>query len=386
MKSFLRALLLALTAWLCFSIVASQSAFAQELRPLDIAGRTSDRPAPILPSDVPFAVSGTHIDLPPVPSSYVTKDLGWLTLSYPRAAAERVAPLEAEADTVKRAMVAAFEAPVLSHVEVRITPTVADMARLAPASVPPPTYASGVAYRGLQLVLISMLEPRGAEAVDLPEVFRHELAHVALEEAAAGHHVPVWFNEGLAISLSGENRYDRLQLLVKSTLAGQLLPLSELDRSFPADHAAVGIAYAESADFVRFLDQKADHARFVSMVSRVHDGDAFDRALADAYGSDLRKLEFQWRSQVEHRYSIWPLLAGGSLIWGVVMVVLVLAYAKKKRRTKAILAKWGREDEVEDALRARAALAESEELLQVTVSQLPSVKIVADDGAIHTLH
>ena len=358
------------------------TSFAQELKPLP-GTPSADGPTAILPGDVPV-MSAAHAEIPPIPSSYVTKDLGWMKLSYPASAKERVAPIEAEAAMMKSEIASAFELPVLERVEVRIAPTLGDMSRLAPVNNPPPQYASGVAYPRLRLILLSMLEPRGAEAVDLPEVLRHELVHVALEEAVGGQHVPVWFNEGLAISLSGEKRWDRMQVLVKAALSGTLIPLSDLDRRFPSENFEVSIAYAESADFVRFLNQRSDHQRFVSMINRVREGDTFERALGDSYNSDVRKLEFQWRGEVERRYSIWPVLGGGGAIWGVVMVVLVMAYVKKKRRAKKILEKWGREEAFEDAMIARAAQAANDELVAVAV--LPSVKIMADDGHIHTLH
>jgi hypothetical protein len=334
---------------------------------------------------MPLVDAAARADLPRVPASYRTRELGWLTLSYPPAAEERVAPLVRDADAIKAQLAAALGQHVLGRVEVRVAPTASDMARLAPASNPPPTYASGVAYRGLGLVLLTMLQPRGAEAVDLEEVFRHELAHVALDDALLGQHIPVWFNEGLAISLSGENRFDREKTLWHATLSGTLLPLSELDRSFPSDHAEVGVAYAESADFLRFLMRRADESRFVSMISRVREGQPFERALADAYGSDVRKLEFQWRSEAERRYSVIPILTGGSLVWVAVIGGLGAAYVKKRRRAKKILDRWEHEEAVEDALRARRAAAAEDDLIEVSVAALRPVRVEAD-GRWHTLH
>ncbi len=348
-------------------------------------------PALVVPQDVPVILPTAHAAIPPVPPSYLTKDLGWLELSYPPAAADRVASLVQEADAIKAQLTSALGQPVLTRATVRVAPTVADMARLAPADAPPPVYASGVAYHGLHLVLLSMLEPRGADAVDLDEVFRHELAHVALEDAVRGKHVPVWFNEGLAISLSGEPAWARRATLWQATLSGTLIPVAELDRSFPRDGAKVGIAYAESADFMGFLTRKADRMRFSAMIERVRDGQEFDRAVAEAYGSELRRLEFEWRGDLERRFSVIPVLTGGGLVWGVVMVVLVLAYVRRRHRSKAILARWEREEAIEDARIAARLARERDELEPVVAS--PGVARAAGaslkiehDGGWHTLH
>jgi len=352
--------------------------------------RTPTGPALLAPHDVPSFV-GVARDIPPVPTSYVTKNIGgWLTLSYPPSAEERVASVVRDADAVKSELVDALGQPVLERLEVRIAPTVADMARLGPASAPPPEYASGVAYNGMHFVLISMLAPRGAEAVDIDETFRHELAHVALEDAVGGRHIPVWFNEGLAISLSGELAWARRTTLINATLSGTLIPLSDLDRSFPRDNHDVSVAYAEAADFMQFLMRRADHARFVSMIERVREGKAFDRAIAEAYGSDLRKLEFQWRTDLERRFSIIPALTGGGLIWVLVMGVLVYAYVRRRRRTKAILEKWEREEAIEDALAARAAAADEQAaepaFKRVSITARAAPTKVEHEGRWHTLH
>src|SRR4051794_32870131 len=58
-------------------------------------------PALPLPHAVRVFLPTAQETIPPVPSSYVTKDLGWLELSYPPSASERVASIIREADTVK---------------------------------------------------------------------------------------------------------------------------------------------------------------------------------------------------------------------------------------------------------------------------------------------
>lgn len=316
-----------------------------------LEGSQATGPAIVVPHDVPVVLG--REPLPPLPPSYVTKDLGWLELSYPPSASERVASIIEEADAFKAELTSFFGQPVLSRVTVRVAPTVADMARLAPPDAPPPEYASGVAYHGMHLVLLSMLAPRGAQAVDLDEVFRHELVHVALEDALGGRHVPVWFNEGLAISLSGELAMARRKTLWNATLSGTLIPLSELDRSFPRDNFEASIAYAEAADFMQFLTRKSDRLRFASMVERVREGQPFERAIADAYSADLRRLEFEWRSDLERRFSVIPILTGGGLVWVGLIGALVLAYVRRRRRTREILERWGREEALEDARLAR---------------------------------
>jgi hypothetical protein len=121
------------------------------------------------------------------------------------------------------------------------------------------------------------------------------------------------------------------------------------------------------------------------MIARVREGQAFDRAITDAYGSDLRKLEFQWRESAQHRFSIIPVLTGGGLIWVAVIFALGAAYVKRRRRAKRILARWEEEEAMEDALLARRAAEIEDAILPTSLAARPSIKI-EHDGNWHTLH
>jgi hypothetical protein len=331
------------------------------------------------------------IRLPALPPSYVQKSLGWLSLAYAPSAHERVQPLVDDADAVKDRLSQELGQPVLDRVDVRIARTADEMAMLAPAELPPPAYASGVAYASLHLVILSLTAPVGAEATDLGEVFRHELAHVALEDAVQGHHIPRWFNEGLAVYESGESRTLRVRTLWDATLSRTVVPLSDLDRDFPSEGLQVGVAYAESADFVRFLLRDGDQVRFAGLIDRARKGEPFERALSDAYGTDLRKLEFQWRQEIAKRYSLWPVLFGGSFLWVVAIALAAVGWVKKKRHARAVLARWEREDAI--AAAAAAAHGASNDGFApsgpepyggpAVISVLPKVE---HEGDWHTLH
>lgn len=333
--------------------------------------------------------SASALVVPELPSGFEHRELGWLHLDAPKGISEPVEPLIEQANAVKEELSARFGQRVLDDVTVRVARTPEEMARLAPAGAPPPKYAVGVAYRGLHLVVLTLQPPAHSAAADLGEVFRHELAHVALDDAVKGAHVPRWFHEGVAVEASGEHPFDRLRTLWSATLSGELVPLQDLDATFPDDHVAVGVAYAESADFVRSLLRSADRPRFARLIERVRDGQPFEAAAADAYGASLRKLEFQWRNGLEKRYGYAPMLTGGSLLWGAAVAMLVAAYVKRRRRARAVLARWEREEAEEDARRAaQAKTADADATGDDPAQPLPAVAwpMVQHDGRWHSLH
>ena len=349
-------------------------------------------PAVLPPRDVAVVVQPAAVRLPPPPAEFTRLEAGWLVIEAPGSIRDRVDALASDAREFRAQLASDLGQPVLSDVLVRIARNPAQMAELSPTDSPPFAYASGMAYPSLHLILLSMQAPETWEAPDLKETLRHELTHLALDEAVSGHHVPRWFNEGLAIEESGEHALNRYKTLWDATLSHSLLPLADLDRSFPSDRAQVGIAYAESADVVRFLMRNDDRARFGSLVQRVRAGAAFDRALDDAYDTDVRKLEYEWREEVSHRYGLVPMLTGGGALWTIIAALAAVAFVKRRRRSKAKLAEWAREEAEMDA----AILAAGQGVVpgdagvgvedDVPPYAKPGVPVIEHDGRWYTLH
>ncbi|MDP9037577.1 MAG: peptidase MA family metallohydrolase [Myxococcota bacterium] len=361
-------------------------------------GESSAHAQPSGPQEPPYALRARDVGvvaepsvakLPPLPSDFQRIDNGWLVLEFPTSVRERVEPLAREAEDFRARLSADFGQPVLGEALVRLARTPDQMAELAPIGSPPPAYASGVAYPSLHLALLALQAPATWEAPDLLELLRHELAHLGLSDALRGRHVPRWLDEGLAVHESGELRWSRWKALADASLSKRLLPFETLDDGFPSDTYAVSVAYAESADFVRFLMRDSDRARFGSLLARMRSGTAFDRALEDAYGTDLRKLEYEWREEVSHRFGWAPLLTGGGLLWALIAGLSVVAWARRRRLAKAKLAEWERE---EAAMAMAAAVPALPERPAVAVEEaMPprfstSVPIVEHDGHWYTLH
>lgn len=334
------------------------------------------------PHDAPMILEPTSVKIPALDADMTTRDHDWLKIAYPTSVESRVTTLLDETDSFKNELGGFLGQTVLDRVEVRIARSQEDMNAMAPVGLPPPRYAVGVAYSALHLVLVSLRDPKTAEAVDLPEVLRHELVHVALFDATQGHHVPHWFNEGLAVQLSGESSFLRMRTLWDATLSKSLIPLQDIDKSFPEDNQKVSIAYAESADFVRFLLRDEDRARFGSLIERVRKGTQFERALSDAYADTTRKLEYQWHEELEKRFSFWPMLTGSSMLWSLIMGILVVAWVRRRKKAKETLARWAREEAEEDARRAAVVDA----IDDATFVVRRSVPTIQHDGEWHTLH
>lgn len=346
------------------------------------------------PGDAPRAV-GAPLKLPHPPAGYHSHDGHWIQFHYPPDLRQRVQPLIAQADAAKASLAQFLGQPLLTRVSVRIARTPEEMASLAPEGAPFPSYADGVAYSELGLILLTIQPVQPNTTYDLPQVFRHELAHVALYDAVGGKHVPRWFNEGFAVNASGESSLARHQSLMTATLANRLMPLSQLDRRFPASASQVPIAYAQAADLVRFMHRRQDRERFSGFVSRLRSGKPFAESVAIAYGIELDELEGQWRDDVAKRYTFWPVLFSSTVVWTLAIGLFVWGWRRRKKRDRETLRRWEREEiAARPVPEARAVVAEQPRL-HVVLARPPrgmpagieaEVPKVEHNGQWHTLH
>jgi hypothetical protein len=350
----------------------------------------ADSSGGMLPRDVGLVVQPSAAKLPTTPPDFDRLDDGWLVIEFPATVRDRVGPLIREGEEARRRLSEDLGQPVLDHALVRIARTPEQMAQLSPEGAPPPAYAAGVAYPSVHVALLALQAPDTWEGTDLRQLLRHELSHLALADAVSSRHVPRWFDEGLAIQESGELWWARTKTLWDATLSKRLLPLAELDRGFPNERDEVGIAYAESADLVRFLMRDSDRVRFGSLVQRVRASAPFDRALEDAYGTDERKLEYEWREEVARRFGMTPMLTGGGLLWVLMVALAFAAWVKRRRRAQAKLAQWAREEAAMDqAISTTPSISEVENRASagdVVPVRVPSLPVVEHEGRWYTLH
>jgi hypothetical protein len=348
------------------------------------------------PSDAP-RITDDRIRLPGVAPGFTTYDGGWIRFSYHPSTRERVEPLINSADEVRRELEVWLGQPVLARVRVDIARTPGEMKTLAPPGAPYPAYADGVAYSDLSLVLLTLAPVGPNQSHDVSQVFRHELAHIALKDALGGRPIARWFNEGFAVLASGETSVERLSTLWTATVADRLLPLSEVERTFPNDAATASVAYAEAVDVVRFLIRREERHRFRALIQELKEGESLDSAVTAAYGVDLRTLEHEWREDVAKRYTFWPILLSGTGVWAGVLVLFVWGWRRRRARSRATLERWARDEAREDQLRKLQESARVHIVLarnpQGSAMPVPAatpaeieVPRVEHDGRWHTLH
>lgn len=271
--------------------------------------------------------------LPSAPPEYLAHDEGWLHVRYHPAAREQVRPLLGAAAQLRSDLAEALGVAPLASVEVRVAAIPAELARLGPAD--PPSNAGAVAYTDRALVLLSLASPLTLEPPRLTTRFRHALTHLALDEAVGRRPVPRWFHEGLAARIAGEDERSRFTTLTLAALRGRLLRLSELEASMPDDAPEASLAYAEAADFVRFLQQRSAPT-LQRLVARLAMGQPFADALAGASASSVDALEHAWHEDMSRRYASLPVLFVGLALSLLALLVVLVRKLRKPRVSRAV--------------------------------------------------
>lgn len=282
-----------------------------------------------------------------LPDGYTLERSGQATWAYPTTA-------ETEVEQLKRVMQKSW--PQLGRelgaelgvaLDLRIAVNPEDMQALAPLGARLPAYATGVAFPEQGIILISLTEPESWLRTDADRVLVHELAHVALHQAAGGKPVPRWLSEGVAIQKAGEHSLARIRVLWSGTLRGRLIPLSRLSESFPSREGEVNLAYAQAADLVGYLlSGEQGEKRFRMLVGAVRSGEEFERAFAASYGMPLSLVEQHWRAGLVQRFGRWPsILSGLTVVWAAAALLLVVGYVRVRRKARQTLKRW----EIEEA-------------------------------------
>jgi hypothetical protein len=253
--------------------------------------------------------------------------------------------------------------PVPRSIEIRVVSDAAAMQGASPPDRRVPPWAAGVAFPDLGIVVVAT--HKDGRPLEIVEVTKHELAHLALG-AALGQRAPRWLHEGFAYQHSADWTWERTETLAGMAWGNSIIPLEDLDLSFPAAELPANRAYAESYDFVGYLakrgrweDTEDDGDRypfrkFLAGVARTGDLDA---AATAAYGRPLRDLFAEWKQDLSRRFVWIPAGLFALLVWLVASILLVLAFLRRRRQNRARLADWDREEAAAAAAAAAAAMS-----------------------------
>ncbi|HOJ32599.1 MAG TPA: hypothetical protein PKY35_09870 [Candidatus Hydrogenedentes bacterium] len=175
-------------------------------------------------------------------------------------------------------------------------------------------------------------------------VLRHELVHILLARNTETGRMPSWLNEGIAMELSGERRWQSVMHVALMYLRGQIIPYRDLDWAFeqPGIEREFGNAYAQSLLMTKYLRKRLGDLAFWELVVDLKSM-SFGDALRKKLGMSPPEFFDEWIA------SLWKLAVVGSVVSGfglfqAAAILVVLAFLRQRRRGKEILERWALEE------------------------------------------
>ena len=179
-------------------------------------------------------------------------------------------------------------------------------------------WAVGCAFPLSRRIVILNPKHIALAKLQLVQVLRHEIAHVLFGQCTRKtvREIPLWFIEGIAIYFAEEWVPSRHETLLKHIFSRSILPLQELERSFPRTQAGADLAYAESQDTVRWLVEVKGRDVLFSLIAELHAGSNFSTAFETVVGWDLATYDILWRESLTERYQWASLFSNSYVLWG----------------------------------------------------------------------
>ncbi|HUT23561.1 MAG TPA: hypothetical protein VM492_04385 [Sumerlaeia bacterium] len=231
--------------------------------------------------------------------------------------------------------------PGTGKMVVRVSPDGADFERVSERRA---DTAMAVAFpdKGVIVLNTELLRPAGA--VERKRTIDHEMVHLLLGWAAEGEaRVPMWLHEGLAQILAGPQSESSTIRLAWAQLFGRLLPMRSLIASFPSEGPKAPLAYAQSESFTQFTATKIlgfdnaeaffrfitqDPERAKTILARLSDGEIVD------------EVEMRWHHKSRGVQNWFLILSSSTLLWGLIVLLFIAAYIRKRRRERLVVQDW----------------------------------------------
>ncbi len=299
------------------------------------------------------------LDAPAVPDGWTTVH-GTYVLVHGRPEDERLLlALSRHASDSVLALSDQLDVPIGGTIHVYLASTRAEFTSLQPGRVP--EYADGTAWPGRGAIFLRRPVLRGPGARPLEQVLDHELVHVLLGRTFAPGHPPRWLQEGIAQVAAGEHDPSAVQRIARGGLMGGPYTLRQLTYGFPEDAARADLAYAQSADFISFIQAEHGDDALRTLIREMNHGGDVDRAVRRATGMFMEDVEAEWLGRLGGGLPLWVTLAADLNTWWFLAAVLgfgglILARRRLRRRMKDYAEAEARQDALVASLLGRTVL------------------------------
>jgi hypothetical protein len=239
--------------------------------------------------------------------------------------------------------------PWLNQYSIVIAGSKDEFVQLQPTTNPAPEWAGALTYPGLGMVLIMTPGAMETGGIRYWSLLQHEMAHLLLGDAEARHgtRLPRWFQEGIATYVSGEMSLSRLIMLGWAQATGATPDFRELEYTFPSQSSSAGAAYARSYLFIRYLSQRFGEGAVARLVAKSLEMGGINQGVAAAFDVSLAELLAGFDQYARVKATWIPVITSTATIWGLITLLFIITWTRKKVQGMRTMMQWEREEEEE---------------------------------------
>jgi hypothetical protein len=262
---------------------------------------------------------------------YRKQDSGWVK--------DLISRVDAARRTISRATDDAFLVPI----SVIYAPDHVSFVKLAGSWA---ENSMAVAVPGTNEIVINSDAVRKAQSDVMEPVLVHEFAHLYLG-LRCKRPLPRWLNEGIAMIIAGEWTMDDSAGVVLAAIAHRLIPLRDIESTFPVQQDRQRLAYRESYSAATFIIKGNSGGSLPLFLQQIRGEEGSTRILDFFNPIHRDAIESAWSSSLRS-HSNWVLLAFSSgVIWTLITLLAVIAWLIRKWRARRMAQEWEDDDDEE---------------------------------------
>ncbi len=206
-----------------------------------------------------------------------------------------------------------------------------------------PEWSSGVAFVRDRIIV---LKPGlYYDPARYKETIFHEMAHIFIADILGETSIPLWFNEGVSMYLSGKSISWGESITIGNALsAGKIIDLNDIENLLSFADTRAQLAYLESFLAIQFLVARHGEEIIVALIKDLDTAGGIDQVFFKHLGYGFIEFEIDWYNDLKKRYRWINLLQFEHLLWISLVVVFFLVYVLIKLRNRRIYKLWDQDE------------------------------------------
>jgi Peptidase MA superfamily len=208
-----------------------------------------------------------------------------------------------------------------------------------------PDWSGGVADPDQHLIVLrpgAYFDPR-----EYREVLLHELAHIYLAAKVDTSQIPLWFNEGVAMMMSGKTfSWNDHVVISNAVIANKLLELGEVEKMLGFGLAKAQLAYAQSLMAVQFLRFRFGEKIISKLLDGLAEGESWEEIFNRYTGRDTDQFSLELQNYIRQEYRWAYVLQIKYLFWIIVAILLTAGFVAIKIRNHRLLKEWEKNESI----------------------------------------